>query len=299
MVSPPIGGEMNLDALASAGPAQRSLARLLRTAFADEARATLVVQKALRSAGEIELPEHSEALLEFVKAYLAPLMTPVVGPRLVAALVEDLEAEIEHERAANDPFSSSRMAVSTRMPPPAETQHAPMNMPRAAPPSLSDLVTPLQPMSPFEAPTVEVEVPSIKTAPPPAAPATRRIQRISRPAVILVDADRFGRASLARALVQGQCDVTVLDGSPEVIAALSTHDALDVVVTEVDGFDVDSMLRALVHHRPDVPVLAWTKAARAIAEVVLTSAGVQRYDVMAKSARAGDVVELVRRLAEG
>ena len=108
---------LTLDGLTSSGPAQRALARLLKTAYGDEQRAVVCVQNTLRSAALRELPEDGSDLLELVKLHLVPRMTKDVGPRLVAALIDDLEAEIEHARAGNDPFSSSRIALSTRLPP--------------------------------------------------------------------------------------------------------------------------------------------------------------------------------------
>lgn len=292
---------MNLEGLSSVGPAQRSLARLLRTAYADENRAAVIVQRALSAADLDALPELSTDLLEFVKTFLVPMMTNEVGPRLVAALLDDLEAEIEHEKATGDPFSSSRLAVSTRLPPPGEdyAQSEP-KLPRGRQPSLSDLVTPMHSESPFDARTVEIAVPKIpahSTAAPP--PPTRKARKVARPAVILVDADRFGRASLARAMVQAQCDVTVLDDVGEVMKVLESNEPLDVLVADVDGIEIDPLLRTLVRLRPDVPVVAWTKSTRAIAEHVLMTNSVQHYEIVPKGARSAEVIEVVRRLAEG
>lgn len=313
--SRPLMNALSLDGLSSAGPAQRTLARLLKTAYGDEQRAVICVQNALKAAALRELPEDAADLLDLVKLHLAPRMTKDVGPRLVAALLDDLEAEIEHAAAGNDPFSSSRIALSTRMPPKQpETNRVPdfNPPPQARAPSLSELVlerpgsvAPADDEHSTDTPTREMAI----YVPPDATPTvlpetvkrpsseTKRVHRVARPSVILVDADRFGRASLARALVQAQCDVTVLDDAAEVIRALESPEPLDVVITDIDGLEIESMLRALRRIRPTVPVIAWTKSARAVAEHVLMTASIATYDVMPKAARSAEVIELVRRLA--
>jgi CheY-like chemotaxis protein len=304
---------LSLDGLTSAGPAQRTLARLLKTAYGDEQRAVICVQNALRSASLRELPEDGTDLLDLVKLHLVPRLTKDVGPRLVAALLDDLEAEIEHARTGNDPFSSSRIAVSTRMPPKQSDTSPPLDFnppPQARAPSLTDLVLE-QDLPPIEieidASTPTRETPAYVRDPPPPtvvpetvkhpSSATKRIQRVARPSVILVDPDRFGRASLARALVQAQCDVTVLDDAGDVIRALESAEPLDVVITDIDGVDIEALLRALRRIRPTVPVIAWTKSARAVAEHVLLTASIAVFDVMPKSARSVEVIDLVRRMA--
>ena len=307
---------MNLDGLASTGAAQRSLARLLKTAYADDQRAADCIERALQGAGTDALPEDSVALLAFVRQHLVPLMTPEVGPRLVAALIDDLEAEIEHERALQDPFSSSRIAVSTKMPPPgvSSSPDSEVRMPTARAPSIDELAkprdllpTPTPPyVSRLDAETSEYEVPAaLRDAPPPPEPSsvsppiTRRARRehVVRPAVALVDGDRFGRSSLARALVQAQCDVTVLDCVADLVKILEGTDPLDVLVTDVDDNEIDGVLEAMGRFRPEVPVLVWTKSARAVAEHVLMTASVETYDVVARNARTADVIEIVRKLA--
>jgi CheY-like chemotaxis protein len=308
---------LSLDGLASAGPAQRTLARLLKTAYGDEARAVVCVQNALSCASVASLPEDATDLLDLVKEHLAPQMTVDVGPRLVAALLDDLEAEIEHARTGHDPFSSSRIEVSTRMPPKQpDTNPAPRFKPppQARAPSLTDLVLDdeLPPESARDlrcegTPTRDVDVYAPTSSnPAPRSHAdgvsrpsseTKRVHRLARPSVILVDPDRFGRASLARALVQAQCDVTVLDDIGEVIRALESDEPLDVVITDIDGIDIESLLRALRRIRPTVPVIAWTKNARAVAEHVFLTASITTFDVMAKTARSAEVIDLVRRLS--
>lgn len=294
---------MNLEGLASAGPAQRSLARLLRTAYADERRATHSLKQALETAHRTTLPDDSTELLEFARMHLVPQMGDV-GANLIAAMLEDLEAEIEHERARNDPFSSSRIALSTRMPPPhADGPGSEMRVPTARPPSFDDLTKTAenaaapQPMSPFDMPTSEIEIPkALRTAGPP---PTKRAHRegITRPAVVLVDADRFARASLARALVQGRCDVTVLEGLADLLPVIEGTEPVDVLITDVDGAEIDGILQAMQRVRPEVPVLAWTKSARPVAEHVLAIADVGAFEVLGKTCRSAEVVDAVKRLA--
>ncbi len=353
------------------------LSRLLRTAYADDPRAQVLVDQSLDAARLPRFPDDPRELLNFVRVHLAPRMITDVGPRLVAALLDDLEAEIEHEFAADD--SSSRMAVATRLVPPAmdttldygargqRDQPARQKLPSlrelvASDPSERtlaglgedshdelDLRDPRDPYTRDTKTAVESDPPvdplqshgtldgigegttsSPPTLPPPEAPAayesdpnahdlpTREMPvyvppealrastppkppplapRPARPSVILVDGDRFGRASLARALVQAQCDVTVLDSASEVVTALASGEWLDVVITDVDGVDVESMLRALQRLRPTTPVIAWTRATRAVAEHVLLTANVASFEIIAKASRTSEVIELVRRFA--
>ncbi len=249
-----------------ASSAQRALLRLLTTALADDGKARRAIHEALVEARESSLPIDSVELLEFVKAYLVPHMQREVGPKLVAAMLEDLEALIEHEKAGD---SSSRMAISTRMPPPGEQAPPEIEFPRDAPP------------------------PDLEPMPPP-----KRVEMSeSRPVVILLDTDRFGRAALARALVQGRCDVQVLDSPAEVVEVLRGNAPVHVLLTEIDGLELDAIFAALVETRPELPVIVRTKSPRSVAEHLLRTAGVANFDVIAKSSKNTEVIELVRTLS--
>jgi DNA-binding NtrC family response regulator len=129
----------------------------------------------------------------------------------------------------------------------------------------------------------------------PISPAPRHV---ARPSVLLVDPDRFGRSSLARALVSGSCDVTVIDDVPSAMVALGGEPP-HVVVTEVAGLEIEALLHAMAVRHPVVPVVAWTRVPRANVEHLMRSAGVASFDVLAKASRTVDVLATVRRLVAG
>lgn len=242
-------------ASAASNAALRAIRRAAITAFGDELRASSAVRAALGSARLSELPRELDALRDFAHAHLAPVMRGVVVPELVAALLDDFEEEIEHACAEGKP-SASRISLDTARPTPSDSSEA---LPE-------DL-------------------------------AARSVARlvVSRPAVVLVDADRFGRASMARALVSGRCDVRVFDDVATAIEALASTDHSFVIVVEVTGVDVERMLGALVARHPEAPIIAWTRAQGADVAKMFVRAGVKRFEVVAKSARASVVLENVRR----
>jgi hypothetical protein len=298
---------MSLEGISSSGPAQRALARILRTAYGDEARAVACVQRALDACGEPTLPNDADALLELVKVYLAPSMQVEVGRHLVNAMLDDLEAEIEHLKTGQDPYSSSRIAVSTRMPPPgspAESADAPSAVHAVREPSLTDLVAidslPRElgldrPSDPFgDHLRSEWDEPD-----PSSAEQQTGVQRRSslRLSIVLVDGDRFGRASLARALVQGLCDVTVVE-IEDAVSVVESDEPIDIVITDIDGIDVEPMLHALRRVRPRVPVLVWTKSARAVADHVARTCNLARFDHISKVARSAEILLKAHALVE-
>ncbi|MFI5301829.1 MAG: hypothetical protein ACHREM_27380, partial [Polyangiales bacterium] len=118
-----------------------------------------------------------------------------------------------------------------------------------------------------------------------------------RATVLLIDPDRLGRVALARALVMAGFDVLVLDEKPEILDAIATKPTIDLLLTEIDGLEVDAILRAFVAHRPGTPVVVWTKAARATADHVLRVSDVATFEIFGKAARIGEVVDGARRLA--
>lgn len=255
----------------SRGPAQRALFRILETTIPDRALWERAMRSALVEARVDDLPEGYDELLAFVRRHLAPHLDERDRPWLVTALLEDLEAEAEVARLGYDPSSSARMAIATRVPDKIPTQ-----------PAGGDEEPPSQ------------EIPKAPSLPKIAA----RVSFRERPAVLVVDGDRFKRAALARALLQVRCDVTVLDGGSEVVDLIRGHAPIDLLVIDVDADGASQLLEALVVSRPDVPVLAWTSSAPAVAEHVARVAGVRVCGVVARNALSSELHEAVRRLLE-
>ncbi len=280
----------------SEGAAQRTFARLLRTAFGDDPSVRVVVGEALRAARLPAVPGELPEMLEFLRNHLGPRMRERVGPRLVAALVEDLEAEIEFERSKSD-SSSSRMAVATRMPPrPVDGVPSACEPKLTAPPSFAELDAFARDVM-FDEPFSEAPSSVLPRAAVASAPVR---PRIARPSVFLVDPDRFGRSSLARALVSASCDVTVLDDAAAALAQLARREeAPHVVVTEVVGLEIEAFLGALHRGCPDVPLVVWTRVPRANVELLMHTVGVVAFEIVAKTSRAADVVATVHRLVSG
>lgn len=273
--------------------AHRAIARVLRTALGDDELGLELLEESLAEARLRALPLELDGTLAFVRAHVEPRLRDRVGGRLADALLDDLGEEIDHARLAGAP-SDSRIALATRSPPrPPETLPAPpeVEIPRMPPPmELRALAT------------LEVELDGDLFVEPsssvmPRAGETARARRVvGRPSVLLVDLDRFGRASLARALVCGSCDVTVLDDASSAKAALSGSELPHVVLTEATGLEIEALLAALVARHPEIPVVLWTRLPRANVELLAQSAGLAAFEIVPKSARPADVLSAVRRL---
>lgn len=251
--------------------AQRALQRILETTIPDRAVFERALRRALTDARLGDVPEEFEELVPFVRQFLALHLDDADRPWLVSSVIEDVEAEAEVARLGGD--SSARMAVATRIPErlptePAPADHASENIPVA---------------------------PAF-----PRAPSVPRIPlRATRPSVLVIDGDRFKRSALARALVQGRCDVTVLDGGHEAVNAIQSDELIDAVILDVDAPGAEELLRTLVNARPDTPVLAWTNAPLAVAEHVTRVAGVRSCAVVPRNALNAEVHESLSRLLPG
>jgi CheY-like chemotaxis protein len=261
--------------------AQRALFRILETTIPDRAISDRAVSLALVEANLTDVPEEFDQLLPFVRQFLALHLDDADRPWLLTSVIEDLEAEAEVARLGDS--SSARMAIATRIPERMPTERAPGSDDHAD-------------EEDEPAPSVEIEVvPSV-----PRAPSVPRIPlRATRPSVLVVDGDRFKRSALARALVQGRCDVTVLDGGDEALAVVFSTDPIDVLVIDPDAPGSVRLLDALVAERPETPVLAWTNSPAAVAEHVARVAGVRACAVVPRNALNNELHETLTRLLEG
>lgn len=251
------------------GPAVRVLLRILETTVPDRAARERAIRGALVDAALTELPDSFDELLRFVRLHLPRFLADPDRPTLVQAVLEDFEAEAELARLGSDPNSSARMAVATRVPEPLVAKQIERSQMGREPKSEPRNIAPHQ-----------------------------NVAFRERPAVLVVDDDRFKRAALARTLVQARCDVTVLDAADEAIEAIHGSDALDLLVIDVDAPGADAIISALVGARPGVPVLAWTFAAPAAAAHVTRILGVRACETVTRSALSNEVHRAVHRLLD-
>jgi CheY-like chemotaxis protein len=260
--------------------AQRALYRILETTIPDRTLWERAVRRALLDAELHRVPDEFPELLLFARHHLAAHLGDRERPWLVTSVLEDLEAEAEMARLGGEAHQSARMAVATRAPQPNPSEPASHSYGDSSGDSHRDSYR---------------EVPSsLRT---PRAPSIPRIEA-RRPAILVVDQDRFQRAALARTLVQARCDVAVLDGGEEALAAITGNDPLDAVILDVDGEDADALLGALATARPNTPVIAWTNAVPAVVEHVARVAGVNTTTVVARSALTSEIFGVLRRLLD-
>lgn len=261
---------------AEPSPAQWALARLLDAAFDDADLAERCLERALRDANRVTVPDRVDDLLVFGRGHLVPILAEELGPRLAATLFEDLEHELVKLRK-----SDARVA-------PPRAFRRPSTAPRLTVPAVdrSPAIATEAPRSPL--PTIQ-------------SPEPRDSLPADRPVLALVEGDGFARAPVARALVRAGFDVLPLDSPAAVLDFChreSTRTRIHVVVVEIDG-DVDAALAALRERDADLRVLAWTRARPESAADRLVRVGVSRFAVVSRTATAAQLVEAARRLLQG
>ncbi len=291
---------MNLDHIPPGNAAGQALSRILRLALPDEEACQRALRDALRSANKVELPSDGEELLTLVRAHLAPQLSRDVAPNLVFALIDDLKAEIELQRAIKDPTSSARLKAATCFPPPVS--------PPATPPAserreggvvVGRLVgndTPFPKLRASVSHLRRTTATALRVAHPGGQPPPAPAPVAADPAsVVLVEADRMMRASLARSLVGAHFDVSVMETSADLVAWLPGHDEEVIAIIDVTAEGAEAGLRSLAETHPALSVIACTDAPAAVVEGILATLGLQRYRIVPKGASA-QVVDGVRAL---
>jgi hypothetical protein len=280
---------LSLENLPSNNPAGQALARILRLALPDEAACKRALQEALRSANRAELPCDGDELLRLVRAHLAPQLSKDVPPNLVFALIDDLKAEIEQQRASKDPTSSSRMRAATSFPPAVDPAAGLLD----ALPSHGD--------APF--PKLRASVTNLRrtTASSPMRPATVPASlavplEAVPPSVVVVESDRMTRAALARTLVGARFNVSVLEDVSELSSWMHAHPERVVAVIDVMAEGVHAALQPVAAANPTLSVVAWTDVAPPLVEVALSSLGVAHCGHASKAGGGALVVDRVRAL---
>lgn len=145
----------------------------------------------------------------------------------------------------------------------------------------------------------------VQASVPPPASIPRPIARMRpRPAssprvkphlsVVLVDADRVGRSTVARALLRQKWDVTAVDSVAELVAALQAGDPVDTLLIDGHHADAEAMLEAVLSARPNVGVVM-RSGDPARARGLLAALGAERYEVRSHDAPTEELVEAARR----
>lgn len=247
---------------------RRTLVSLLEMAFGDVPAAHAAVASALAAAGREELPVGSAELVAFVRAHLLTLLSEQIGPRLTMALVDDLMLRIEPPGAAESGGGS-------------EDSSPPSSVPR---------------------PIARIAARPASSSSSALAPSSSSVQPSSRVrkaalGVLLVDGDRVGRTSVARALLRAQWDVTVVDTAEDLAAALDSGDPVDVALVDAAHPIAQSLVEALARTRPDTVVVARSSdAIRTRAQ--LTELGLERFDVRSREAPAEELIDAIKRTRE-
>jgi hypothetical protein len=250
-------------------PAQWALARMLDAAFDDPEQAQRCVEIALKNASRRTIPEGVEDLLQFGREHLVPVLAEELGPRIVQMLFEDLASELGKLRRSDVRFAPAPRAF-----------RRPSTAPRVTLSPASEVPVSSRPLNTIQSP-----------APRDSLPA-------QRPVVAIVEGDRWRRAPIARALVQGGCDVLPLDSSAAALDHLHRGHAerIDVVILEIATDDDRLLLRELVMRFPSVRAIAWTEASADETGQRLTTAGIVAFAHLPRAAAPAQVAEAARRL---
>jgi hypothetical protein len=284
---------LSLETIPSNNAPGQALARILRLALPDDAACKRALQEALRSANRSELPSDGDELLRLVRAHLAPQLSKDVAPNLVFALIDDLKAEIEQQRASKDPSSSSRMRAATSFPPAVDPNVPGLDSIAALGDRHGDGPFPKLRASVSNLRRTTASSSKLSAAAAGAAPAP--VVALP-PSVVVVESDRMMRASLARTLVGARFAVGALESIAELVEWIRDHPERIVAVIDVMGEGVQAALQPVIAAYPTLSVVAWTDAAPAAVEGALASLGLARFGVAPKAAGGAEVVDRVRAL---
>jgi hypothetical protein len=122
---------------------------------------------------------------------------------------------------------------------------------------------------------------------------SHRVERFLR--IALVDADRVGRAALARALLRERWDLTVIDAEQDVASSLAGG-PVDAAVVDAAHPAALAIVESLLRRVPELVVVVRSSDA-VRARVDLGRLGVARVEVCAEQAAPEDLVQAVRRAA--
>jgi hypothetical protein len=116
--------------------------------------------------------------------------------------------------------------------------------------------------------------------------------------VLLVDADRVGRTTLARALLRAQSNVTLIDTVPDLVAVINADEVVDVMLLDVAHPAAKAIVELLVRSRPDAAVVA-RGGNLTTTRAFLTDLGVTKLDVRSREAPAEELIDALKRVTSG
>ena len=239
--------------------AHATLLSLLDMAYGTREGAAGALGRALDVAGLADrdaLPDEAGELLVFVLGPLFSVLSAEIGPRLTKALVEDFTA---------------RFDLGSEPPPSRPGSNA------------SDAPSGPRPTMPRAVARVSLRTRS-------SAPAAHE------KCALLVDADRVGRASLARAFMRARWRVRVVESLADMADALLESPA-DALLVDVHHGEAPEMVRALVAAAPRaLVVVRGPEGAETRALVALAGPRAER---RSREASAEELIEAVRRATEG
>lgn len=137
------------------------------------------------------------------------------------------------------------------------------------------------------------KMPSRAPVPPQPTDAPKSSGVRFRASVLLCDADRLARASLARSLMSTSYDVAAADTPLDV---LSLHTEIDVAILDMNIPEVAAVLGAIRTKQPDIRVIAVTNDPPA-AETLIRAASVRHYRIVPRGMRPHELGVLIKRLS--
>lgn len=234
---------------------------------------------------------------------------PASGPR--HTLVSLLEMAFGSATSAQDAISVA-LVLAGRTELPGTAQELIAFVRAHLLPTLSDQIGPRLTMALVDDLVEKLEpgqgTPTEDSSPPSSMPRPiARIAPTSSPSVtprkamlslILVDGDRVGRTSVARALLRAQWDVTVVDSAAELAALLDAGEPVDAALVDAAHPSAHAVLDALLKSRPDAAIVA--RSADAIrTRANLADSGLKRFDVRAREAPAEELIDAIKRTRGG
>jgi hypothetical protein len=129
---------------------------------------------------------------------------------------------------------------------------------------------------------------------PGSAPRVRGLQL----GVLLVDADRVGRTTLARALLRAQSNVTLVDRVDDLVAVINADEVIDVMLLDAAHPAAQAIVEVLARSRPEAAVVARSGDVGRT-RAWLAQLGVAKFDVRSREAPAEELIDALRRTAAG